>query len=73
MLESYYSILYKDRFDELFGDTWIGQNPTPLHNAFFVLHLDFSTVETGEMTVMEASFDTTVNLELENLVQLNKN
>jgi hypothetical protein len=73
MLESYYSILYKDRFDELFGDTWIGQNPTPLHNAFFVLHLDFSTVETGEMTVMEASFDTTVNLELENLVQLNRN
>ncbi len=72
MLEYYYSDLYKDQFNELFGHTWIGQNPTPLHNAFFVLHLDFSTVETGEMAVMEESFDGTVNVELENLVHMNK-
>ena len=68
MLEHYYSDLYKDQFDELFGHTWIGQNPTPLHNSFFVLHLDFSTVETGEMAVMEKSFNSTVNLELDNLI-----
>ncbi len=73
MLESYYSVLFKNKFDELFGHTWIGRNPTPLHNSFFVLHLDFSTVETGEMAVMEESFDSTVNLELENLVHLNRN
>ena len=72
MLESYYSLLYQDRFDELFGHTWIGRNPTPLHNAFFVLHLDFSIVETGELTVMERSFDSTVNLVLENLVSLHR-
>ena len=34
MLESYYSILCRDRFDELFGHTWIGRNPTPMHNSF---------------------------------------
>ena len=45
ILECYYSIRMKDRFDELFGHTWIGQNPTALKNAFIVLHLDFSTVE----------------------------
>ena len=71
MLESYYSILFNDQFDELFGHTWIGRNPTPLHNVFLVLHLDFSTVESGDMAVMEQSFDSAVNAELENLVYLN--
>jgi Predicted AAA-ATPase/PD-(D/E)XK nuclease superfamily len=45
ILECYYSIHQKDRFEELFGNTWIGNNPTPLKNAFIVLHLDFSTIE----------------------------
>jgi hypothetical protein len=68
MLESYYSILYRDQFEELFGHTWIGRNPTPLHNSFFVLHLDFSVIETGEMAVMEKSFDRTCNLVLKSLI-----
>ena len=72
MLENYYSILFKDRFEALFGHTWIGRNPTQPHNSFLVLHLDFSIVETGEMAIMEKSFDSTVNLELENLVSLNR-
>jgi Predicted AAA-ATPase/PD-(D/E)XK nuclease superfamily len=48
ILECYYSIHLKDRFGELFGNTWIGNNPTPLKNAFIVLHLDFSTIELGK-------------------------
>ncbi len=72
MLESYYSVLYKNQFDELFGHTWIGRNPTPRHNAFFVLHLDFSTVETGEMAVMEESFDLDCNLKMRTLVGKSK-
>ena len=48
ILECYYSIHLKDRFEELFGNTWIGNNPTPLKNAFIVLHLDFSTIELGK-------------------------
>jgi hypothetical protein len=48
ILECYYSIRQKDRFEELFGNTWIGNNPTPLKNAFIVLHLDFSTIELGK-------------------------
>ena len=71
MLEHYYSVRFKDQFDELFGHTWIGKNPTPRHNTLLVLHLDFSTVETGEMAVMEASFNHRVNLELDNLVYQN--
>lgn len=68
-LEYYYSLLYKDQFEELFGQTWIGRNPTHLHNSFFVLHLDFSTVETDEMGVMEKNFNHKVNLKLEALLK----
>ena len=41
MLECYYNIRQAGEFAELFEHTWIGQNPTPLHNSCFVLHLDF--------------------------------
>ncbi len=72
MLEHYYSVLHANRFDELFGHTWIGRHPTEFRNACMVLHLDFSTVEPGEMGVMETSFNSTVNLELTNLLNLNR-
>jgi len=44
MLENYYDIAKKDRFDELFGHLHIGKNPTPLHNCYFILKLDFSCI-----------------------------
>ena len=72
LLEHYYSVRFKDRFDELFSHTWIGRNPTPHHNAFMVLHLDFSIVETGDMAVMEQSFDNTVNRTLRTLTGRHK-
>jgi hypothetical protein len=72
MLECYYDIRRKDRFEELFGHTWIGRNPTPLHHSCFVLHLDFSIVETGDMAAMEKSFNHVCNLGMETLVDLNK-
>lgn len=42
MLEYYYDIYAKDRFEELFGDLWIGNNPTVNANRFQVLRFDFS-------------------------------
>ena len=47
MLAHYYDIDLKDRFDEFFGMTDIGRNPTPLRNSFLVLQFDFSTVQVG--------------------------
>jgi hypothetical protein len=44
MLENYYDIAKKDRFEELFGHLNIGKNPTPLHNKYFILKLDFSCI-----------------------------
>ncbi len=42
MLESYYDIKAKSKFDLLFGNLWIGKNPTPQANQYQVMRFDFS-------------------------------
>ena len=54
MLEYYYDILAKDEFEKLFSDTYIGKNPTPLKNSYFILKFDFS----GEEICNRAKQDT---------------
>ncbi len=45
VLSRYYDAALADRFEELFGDLEIGQNPTPLHNRYFVLNWNFSRID----------------------------
>jgi hypothetical protein len=45
LLECYYDVNRRDRFDELFGHTDIGSDPTSSRNSHLVLRLDFSVVE----------------------------
>ena len=56
MLAHYYDVDLKDRFDELFGKTDIGRNPTSLRNSFLVLQFDFSTVQVGTLAQIERNF-----------------
>ncbi|MBR5548750.1 MAG: AAA family ATPase, partial [Kiritimatiellae bacterium] len=56
MLAHYYDVNLKDRFDEFFGMTDIGRNPTPLRNSFLVLTFDFSTVQVGTLAEIERNF-----------------
>ena len=56
MLAHYYDIDLKDRFDEFFGMTDIGRDPTPLRNSFLVLQFDFSTVQVGTLAEIERNF-----------------
>ena len=56
MLAHYYDVDLKDRFDELFGMTDIGRDPTPLRNSFLVLQFDFSTVQLGTLAEIERNF-----------------
>ncbi len=44
MLWTYYDIAQKEKFEERFGNLWIGSHPTRLQGTFQVLHLDFSRV-----------------------------
>ena len=47
MLENYYDINKKDKFDEIFGKLYIGQNPTPEHNTYLIIRLNFAEVAAG--------------------------
>jgi hypothetical protein len=72
-LESYYDINKVDDFERLFASTYIGKNPTPLHNSFLVLYLNFSTIDpNGSIEDIEDSFDTTCNLRLKTLIGKSK-
>ena len=44
MLAYYYDISEAERFKELFGNTWIGKNPTRYHNQYIILKFDFSVI-----------------------------
>ena len=44
MLHAYYDCRTKDKFQQWFGDLWIGSHPTPLQGRYQVLHLNFSQV-----------------------------
>lgn len=46
MLEHYYDVKRADEFDTLFSKLHIGQHPTPLHNSYPVLFMDFSGIDT---------------------------
>jgi hypothetical protein len=65
MLEYYYDILYKDRFEELFGKYYIGQNPTPLANSYRVLVFDFSGVSGDTFEKVRNKFNSFVKAALE--------
>ena len=43
-LASYYDRNFADRFQQLFGDAWIGKHPTPEKNRYIVLAFNFSEV-----------------------------
>ena len=49
MLENYYDINKKDKFDEIFGKLYIGQNPTPEHNTYLIIHLNFAEVAADQL------------------------
>ncbi|HBF06499.1 MAG TPA: AAA family ATPase, partial [Prevotella sp.] len=68
MLHAYYDILNKDKFQDLFGDLWIGQHPTPLQGKFQVLYLDFSQVG-GDIEKLEERFNFFLGVELDGFVR----
>ena len=47
MLQHYYDVRTRDKFDALFGDLYIGKHPTPDRNTYLVLKLNFSRYQRG--------------------------
>ena len=46
-IENYYDIKKEVKFQELFGETYIGKNPTKLKNSYYVLKFNFSGIDTS--------------------------
>ncbi|MFK7908757.1 MAG: AAA family ATPase, partial [Chitinophagales bacterium] len=46
MLHHYYGLEYKDQFQELFGEYYIGQHPTPMASQYMVLEFEFTKITT---------------------------
>ena len=53
-LENYYDLKKADKFEKLYGETYIGKNPTKLKNSYHILKFNFSGIDTAnEETTMK--------------------
>ncbi|MFP3155567.1 ATP-binding protein [Lachnospiraceae bacterium ZAX-1] len=55
-MQAYYDIKEAENFLKLFGDTYIGNHKTLLANSYYVLHFDFSGLDTSNMAAIKESF-----------------
>ena len=46
-LENYYDILREEKFEKLYGEKYIGKNPTKLKNSYYILKFNFSGIDTS--------------------------
>ena len=45
-LENYYDIKKEEKFEKLYGETYIGKNPTKLKNSYYILKFNFAGIDT---------------------------
>ena len=62
MLHHYYDVLDKDKFEELYGDLYIGKHPTEERNSYLIIHLNFAVVN-AELNNYRKSLDAHCNTE----------
>jgi hypothetical protein len=65
MLSHYYDINQADKFEQLFGDLYIGKHPTPAHNTYLVLNFNFS----GLNTSTEEHFEVSLSGKIQDIVR----
>lgn len=66
MLEYYYGIEHKAKFDALLGSYYIGQkeNVTPLRNSYHILNFNFSGIMTDDTDSMYSGFSKEVSTQV---------
>ncbi len=68
-LENYYDLARAADFERLFGGLKIGQNPTSLHNQYFVMRWDFSMVDPGgDLSTIRRSLFNHLNVRIKDAV-----
>lgn len=70
MLEYYYGIQHKDKFDDLFGQYFIGQpgNSTPLKNSYYILNFSFSGIGTDIRDEIKKKFEVEIRTALQSFL-----
>ena len=64
MLRHYYDINQANKFERLYGDLYIGKNPTPNHNKNLVIYLNFAVID-AELGNYRSSMDSHCRIEFE--------
>ena len=67
-LECYYDKNRADKFEELFGKTYIGKNPTPNKNRYCILRFNFSGISTNTVEETIKGFREKVDLGINRFV-----
>lgn len=62
MLNCYYDVKYADRFDELFGNQYVGKHPTAEQGKYLVLRFNFSMIRATD-DKLEAAFNQHIRFE----------
>ena len=68
-LENYYDIKKAEKFDKLFGNMYIGKNPTKLKNTYHILKFNFSGIDTTNEETTMKGFKEKVVISIEGFVQ----
>ncbi|MBQ9659441.1 MAG: AAA family ATPase, partial [Clostridia bacterium] len=69
MLENYYDILKVDKFENLYGETYIGKNPTKLKNSYHILKFNFSGIDTATEESAIQGFKDNVQIPIDTFVK----
>ena len=68
-LENYYDLKKVDKFEKLYGDTYIGKNPTKLKNSYHILKFNFSGIDTTNEETTINGFKEKITIAITGFVQ----
>ena len=68
-LENYYDIQKEEKFEKLYGETYIGKNPTKLKNSYYILKFNFSGIDTTNEETTIKGFKETVMISIEGFIK----
>ncbi|MDR3196629.1 MAG: AAA family ATPase, partial [Planctomycetaceae bacterium] len=72
-LSYYYDANYANEFEQLFGDLYIGRNPTPRKNSYAVMAFNFSGIDTTSAENFRNSFVESIYFTVRQFLHRHKN
>ena len=69
VIENYYDKNKADKFEKLYGNTYIGKNPTKLKNSYCILRFNFSGINTENEESTMKGFKEKVSISIDGFTQ----